>query len=108
MNKVLITGEDLTLDEIVSVCRGNAQVEISQEAREKGHEIVRRAEERAATMLQVTNEYTEDALRRTEEAVAEAYDEIKKSRARFRSAAASAGSSAAPRPNIDIQTEDAT
>ena len=35
MNKVLITGEDLTLDEIVSVCRGNAQVEISQEAREK-------------------------------------------------------------------------
>ena len=33
MNKVLITGEDLTLDEIVSVCRGNAQVEISQEAR---------------------------------------------------------------------------
>ena len=36
MNKVLITGEDLTLDEIVSVCRGNAQVEISQEAREKG------------------------------------------------------------------------
>lgn len=35
MNKVLITGEDLTLDEIVSVCRGNAQVEISQEARKR-------------------------------------------------------------------------
>ena len=34
MNKVLITGEDLTLDDIVSVCRGNAQVEISQEAKE--------------------------------------------------------------------------
>ena len=35
MNKVLITGEDLTLDDIVSVCRGNAQVEISQEAKDK-------------------------------------------------------------------------
>mgnify|MGYP007069434360 CR=1 FL=1 len=35
-------------------------------------------------MKRSANEYCEDALRRTEEAVAEAYDEIKKSRARFR------------------------
>ena len=49
------------------------------------------------------NEYCEDALRRTEEAVAEAYDEIKKSRSRFRAAASaalgiqpSAGGSARP------------
>ena len=34
------------------------------------------------------NRYCDDALRRTEEAVAEAYDEIKKSRGRFRAAAA--------------------
>ena len=35
MNKVLITGEDLTLDDIVRVCREEAQVEISQEAKDK-------------------------------------------------------------------------
>ena len=34
------------------------------------------------------NEYCEDALRRTEEAVAEAFEEIKQSRSRFRAAAA--------------------
>ena len=42
-------------------------------------------------VAQAANAYCEDALRRTEEAVAEAYDEIKKSRTRFRSAAASLG-----------------
>ena len=41
-------------------------------------------------LRRAANEYCEDALRRTEEAVAEAYDEIKKSRTRFRSAAAGA------------------
>ena len=54
---------DLDAKTIVSESR------ITQSAREKGHEIVRRAEERARNMLQVTNEYTEDALRRTEDAI---------------------------------------
>ena len=53
-------------------------------AREKAHEIVRRAEERSKNMVNVTNEYTEDALRRTEDAIQMALDEIRESRARFR------------------------
>ena len=81
---------------------------ITLQAKQRANEMVQQAEERSRELKRSANEYCEDALRRTEEAVAEAYDEIKKSRARFRSAAASAGSSAAPRPNIDIQTEDAT
>ena len=85
-----------------------AQDELTAKAKQKCNEMVRQADERSRELRRAANEYCEDALRRTEEAVAEAYDEIKKSRARFRSAAASAGSSAAPRPNIDIQTEDAT
>ena len=38
----------------------------------------------AAMRLNVTNEYTEDALRRTEDAIQMALDEIRESRARFR------------------------
>ncbi len=59
---------------------------ITQEAREKGHDILRRAEERAQSMLQVTNEYTEDALRRTEEAIQMALTEMQESRAKYRAA----------------------
>ena len=49
--------------------------------------IRKQAEERSRELKRSANEYCEDALRRTEEAVAEAYDEIKRSRARFRAAA---------------------
>ena len=51
--------------------------------------MVQQAEERSRELKRSANEYCEDALRRTEEAVAEAYDEIKKSRARFRAVATS-------------------
>lgn len=64
-----------------------AQDEILAQAKQKGNEIIRHAEERSRELKKAANDYCEDALRRTEEAVGEAYDEIKKSRARFRSAA---------------------
>lgn len=57
------------------------------QARQKSTEMIRVAEERSRELRRVANEYCEDALRRTEEAVAEAFDEIKQSRARFRAAA---------------------
>lgn len=57
---------------------------ILQAAREKGHDIVRRAEEKSQTMVQVTNEYTDDALRRTEEAIQLALQELKDARVRYR------------------------
>lgn len=65
-----------------------ADSEVLVAARERGHEIVARAEERSNEMYRVVNEYTEDALRRTEEAIQAALDEIKQSRARFRTASA--------------------
>ena len=58
--------------------------------------MIQVAEERSRELKRSANEYCEDALRRTEEAVAEAYDEIKKSRARFRAAA---GVASAPAVN---------
>ena len=65
-----------------------SESEVTSAAREKGREIIRRAEERSREMYRVANEYTEDALRRTEEAIQMALDEIKQSRANFRSVSA--------------------
>ena len=57
-----------------------SESEVLATAREKGHEIIE--------MYRVANDYTEDALRRTEEAIQMALDEIKQSRARFRAVSA--------------------
>ena len=62
--------------------------EVLMAARERGHEIVKRAEDRSNEMYRVVNEYTEDALRRTEEAIQAALDEVKQSRIKFRAASA--------------------
>ena len=65
-----------------------AEDELTAQARQKANEMLKVAEERSRELRRAANEYCEDALRRTEEAVSEAYDEIKRSRARFRAAAA--------------------
>ena len=57
-------------------------------AREKARQIVTRAEERSRQLYKVANDYAEDALSRTEEAVQAALDEVKQSRIRFRAASA--------------------
>lgn len=73
---------------------------ITLQAKQRANEMVQQAEERSRELKRSANEYCEDALRRTEEAVAEAYDEIKKSRARFRAAA---GVAAAPAANANAR-----
>ena len=62
--------------------------EVLVAARERGREIIARAEDRSNEMYRVVNEYTEDALRRTEEAIQAALDEVKQSRIKFRAASA--------------------
>ena len=64
-----------------------AEDEVLAQAKQKANAMMRTAEARSRDLRQAANDYCEDALRRTEEAVAEAYDEIKKSRARFRALA---------------------
>jgi len=58
--------------------------EITRAAREKAHDIMRRAEERSNNMVTVTNEYTVETLRRAAEALQVAQDELNESLARFR------------------------
>ena len=62
--------------------------EVLYAAKEKARQIVAKAEERSRQLYQVANDYAEDALARTEEAVQAALDEVKESRVRFRSASA--------------------
>ena len=80
-----------------------SQDELLSQARQKGTEMIRQAEERSRELRRAANEYCEDALRRTEEAVGEAFDEVKRSRARFRAAAGAA----APQPQGGRQVFDA-
>ena len=63
-----------------------SESETLQRARQKAAEIIRRAEERSNELYKVANTYTEDALRRTEEAIQMALDEVHESRTRFRTA----------------------
>ena len=81
-----------------------AEDELTAQAKQRSNEILRQAEERSRELRRAANEYCEDALRRTEEAVAEAYDEIKKSRARFRSLAG--GAAQAGRQPYDVEAEE--
>ena len=65
-----------------------SESEVLSAAREKSRAMIAHAEERCRRMYQVTNEYTEDALARAEEAMQMALDEVKQSRVNFRSASA--------------------
>lgn len=96
-------------DQIKRQAEEQARQMISQDstiltARQKGQEIIYGAEERARELRQAANEYCEDTLRRTEEAVAAAYDEIKRSRAKFR-AASSGAAQQAQRGNVPYDAE---
>ena len=63
-----------------------SETEILMAAREKAHQIISRAEDRSRQLYQVANDYADDALARTEEAVQAALDEVKQSRVNFRAA----------------------
>lgn len=52
-------------------------------ARQQGNEIMRKAEERTREMYRVANEYTEDALKRTEDALQAALEEVKMSHRQY-------------------------
>lgn len=65
-----------------------SESEILQQARQRGNEIIRRAEDRSKELYHAANTYTEDALRRTEEAIQMALSEVQESRTRFRAASA--------------------
>lgn len=75
--------------------------EIVRAARVRSGELINKAESRTRELYRVANEYVDDALRRTEEAVGSALDEIRQSRAKFRTLA---GNASKPQEKVDVQT----
>ena len=64
-----------------------SETEIVVAARRKAKEVQGNAEIQARELRRVANEYCEDTLKRTEEAVALSLDEVRKARQRFKSIA---------------------
>ncbi len=62
-----------------------AEETIYQEAKRQCQEMYNRTQERMAELRKVSNEYMDDALRRTEEAIAQSLGEVRDTRAKFRS-----------------------
>jgi len=82
--------------------RRRAQIEANQmvnedrvmnQARQRANEMVAQADAKGKELRRSANEYCEDVLRRTEEALSDAYDEMKQVRARFRSTVGPSGGS---------------
>lgn len=74
---------------------------IVRTARARANEILSKAEERSKELRKMANDYTDDTLRRTEEAINEALSEIRQSRSNFRSAVASTKSM----PSVSLDDE---
>ncbi|MEG1632441.1 MAG: hypothetical protein RR314_00160 [Oscillospiraceae bacterium] len=81
--------------------------EIVRISRARANELMTNADNKSRELRRVANEYVDDALRRTEEAVTAALDEIHQSRGRFRGAAGiSASAAARPAQRIETMSED--
>ena len=63
-----------------------AREEITLTARQKANDLIESAEQRANEIRIATNQYVDDALKRTEEALAEALNEVRDSRKKFKAA----------------------
>ena len=72
--------------------------EITRIARAHANEIITSSEAKSRELVRASNEYVDDALRRTEEAVTAALNEVRQSRARFRNLAVSRAQTPSPAP----------
>lgn len=75
--------------------------EITRIARAHANEIITNSEAKSKELVRASNEYVDDALRRTEEAVTAALNEVRQSRSRFRNLAGA-------RPSASIQNSAAS
>ena len=79
--------------------------EVVMAAKTRSNELLNAAENRTRELYRVANEYVDDALRRTEEAVNAALSEVRQSRASFRSAAGAAAKPKTPAATIETISE---
>ena len=74
--------------------------EIVRAAKLRSNEVLAQAESRTRELYRVANDYVDDALRRTEEAINSALSEVRQSRSNFRAAA---GNAAAAKPTASVE-----
>ena len=58
--------------------------EITKQAEHQAAEMIKAAQTKIKELRQVTNDYVDDAMKRTEDAIAQALSEIRESRGKFR------------------------
>lgn len=85
----IITSAKREAEGILKAAQAQARQLVTQEAiyaeaKTQANEMVRAAQDKIKELKQVTNDYVDDALRRTEEAVAEALSQVRDSRGKFR------------------------
>ena len=85
--------------------RAEIEARVMNQARQKANELVAQAEVKAKEVRRAANEYCEDVLRRTEEALSDAHSEMRQVRSRFRSAVV--GSTSTPSQGGNSRMYDA-
>ena len=58
--------------------------EITKQAEQQAAEMIKAAQTKIKELRQVTNDYVDDAMKRTEDAIAQSLGEIRESRTKFR------------------------
>jgi len=76
--------------------------EIYRQAREEANTMVQAAQDRIRELKGVTNDYVDDALKQTEQAISEALNEVKESRAKFNALVGAQNKAAKPASNPAI------
>jgi cell division septum initiation protein DivIVA len=81
------------------------EAQVMNQARAKANDLMAQAEQKAKEVRRSANEYCVDILRRTEEALADAHEEMRQTHSRFRSAMGAA--SPAPAGNSRVYDAEA-
>lgn len=76
--------------------------EIYRHAQEEANAMVQAAQDRIRELKGVTNDYVDDALKQTEQAISEALNEVKESRAKFNALVGAQNKNAKPASNPAI------
>ena len=76
-----------------------SEEQVMNQARQKANELMAQAESKSREIRRTANEYCEDVMRRTEEALSDAYGEMKQVRMKFRAAMGAAPNPGAPAAN---------
>ena len=58
--------------------------EVYRQAEQEAAEMIKAAQQKIKELRQVTNDYVDDSMKRTEDAIAQALGEIRESRSKFR------------------------